>query len=97
MIRSRERPPPRTPGRSSAETRAAVSSNSAHVARNSRTCRSNVGASYGSRSSGEGAKEMPQKSVEPVPGYRPMMFGAVWLANSEPSRTRFATGRYRGR
>ena len=67
MIRSRGRPPPRTPGRSSAETRAAVSSNSAHAARSSRTWRSKVGASNGPRSSGEGAKEMPQKSVEPTP------------------------------
>jgi hypothetical protein len=79
-----------------AETRAAVSSNSAHAARSSRTWRSNVGASNGSQSSGEGTNEMPQKSVEPTPGYRPMMSRLVWVVSCEPSRTRFATGRYRG-
>ena len=93
MIRSRERPPPRTPGRSSAETRAAVSSNSAQAARSSRACRSKVGASNGSRSSGEGANEMPQKSVEPVPWYRPMTSASVWFASSAPSPARVATGR----
>ena len=95
-IPSRERPPPRTPGRSSEETREAVSSNSAHAARRSRALRLNLGASNGSRSSGEGANEMPQKSVEPTPGYRSMMSRSVCAASSEPSRTRFATGRYRG-
>jgi len=58
--------------------------------------RSKSGASNGSRSSGEGANEMPQKSVEPTPRYRPMMSRSVWVASSEASRTRFATGRYRG-
>src|SRR6516162_8626432 len=67
-ISSRARPPPRTPGRSSGETRVAVSSNSAQAARRSPTLRSKTIASNGSRSSGEGANEMPQKSVEPVPG-----------------------------
>ena len=29
---------------------------------------------------------MPQKSVEPVPGYRPMISTSVWAASSVPSR-----------
>jgi hypothetical protein len=39
---------------------------------------------------------MPQKSVEPTPGYRPMISGTVCVASSEPSRARLATWRYRG-
>ena len=42
MIRSRPRPPPRGPGRSSDETRPAISSNSAHAAFSSLILRSNV-------------------------------------------------------
>ena len=67
MIRSRSRPPPRGPLRISGETRAATPSKNAQQACSSVILRSSSASPIGPCSVDEGEKEMPQKSVEPVP------------------------------
>ena len=61
------RPPPRGPLRISGETRAATPSKNVQQARNSVIARSRSASLIGPCSVDEGANEMPQKSVEPVP------------------------------
>src|SRR6266498_2277222 len=87
MIRSRSRPPPRGPLRISGETRAATPSKNAQQARNSVIPRSSSASPIGPCSVAEGEKEMPQKSVEPVPtlsstiSRAPALFLSVWFGD----------------
>src|SRR6266545_6038373 len=65
---SRSRPPPRGPRCISADTRARTSSKNAQHARISVSSRSNASPDMACWSMLENANEIPQKSVEPVPG-----------------------------
>jgi len=67
MILSRSRPPPRGPLRISADTRPATPSKNAQQARSKLILRSISVSPIGPCSEPDGEKEMPQKSVEPVP------------------------------
>ena len=67
-MRSRSRPPPRGPFCISADTRERTASKNAQHACISVRSRSNASLDMACLSISENANEMPQKSVEPVPG-----------------------------
>jgi hypothetical protein len=86
-------PPPRGPRRISGETRAATPSKNVQQARSSVSLRSSSASSMTSCSKELGEKEMPQKSVEPVPILSSTMSAGPAASNS-PSRPAIAaTGR----
>ena len=93
MISSRSRPPPRGPLRISGETRAATPSKKAQQARNSVMPRSSSASPIGSCSVAQGEKEMPQKSVEPVPTLSSTISSGPAASNSPAIPARSATGR----
>jgi len=79
--------------RISGETRAATPSKNAQQARRSVIARSSSASSIGSCSVAEGEKEMPQKSVEPVPTLSSTILRAPAASNSPAIPARPATGR----
>jgi hypothetical protein len=93
MIWLRSRPPPRGPLRISGETRAATPSKNAQQARKSVIPRSSSASPIGSCSVAEGEKEMPQKSVEPVPTLSSTISRGPAASNSRAIPARPATGR----
>ena len=93
MIRSRSRPPPRGPLRISGETRAATPSKNVQQARNSVIARSSSASVIGPCSVEDGAKEMPQKSVEPGPILSSTISRGPAASKSRAMPARLATDR----
>jgi len=79
--------------RISGETRAATPSKNTQQARRSRILRSTSASTIGSCSVAEGEKEMPQKSVEPVPTLFSTISRAPAASDSPAIPARVATGR----
>jgi len=79
--------------RISGETRAATPSKNAQLARNSVIPRANSASLSGPCSAAEGEKEIPQKSVEPVPTLSSTISRGPAVSNSRDSPARPATGR----
>ena len=91
-------PPPRGPGCISADTRARTPSKNTQHACISVSSRASASSStYLAGRYSKTLNEIPQKSVEPFPGYcSTTSIVLVSVANSASIPARFATGAYRG-